>query len=125
MVDLVFENAKKMRALTPYSFRMFFDKMEIFKPFGKSHKEMYENYKPESFICLPILPSEIFYITYNNFFRCPDENCDNFIDLNELEEYNEFNTKEDVKIKNACENNITFSNFIPDYFSEKKNSKKN
>lgn len=89
MVDEIFHNAKRLRAITPYSFRLFFDKMEIFNPFGKRHKENFDKYKPESILCLPILPSEIFYITYNNLLKCPDRRCENFIDKKELEEYNE------------------------------------
>lgn len=89
MVDEIFENAKRLRAITPYSFKLFFDKMEIFNPLCKRHKENFDKYKPESILCLPILPSEIFYITYNNLLKCPDRRCENFIDKKELEEYNE------------------------------------
>jgi len=89
MIDEIFTNAKRLRAITPYSFRLFFDKMEIFNPFSIRHKENFELYKPESILCLPILPCEIFYITYNNILKCPDNRCENFIDKEELEKYNE------------------------------------
>jgi hypothetical protein len=94
MVDKIFTNAKRLRAITPYSFKLFFDKMGIFNPFGKNHKENYEKYKPESLLCLPILPSEIFYITYNNLVKCPDSRCENFINKKELEEYKEISYDE-------------------------------
>ncbi len=98
MVDEIYNNAKKLRAITPYSFKLFFDKMEIFNPFSNRHKENFDKYKPESILCLPILPSEIFYITFSNLLKCPDRRCENFIDKKELEEYNEncYNGESDV-----------------------------
>lgn len=114
MVDEIFENAKRLRAITPYSFRLFFDKMEIFNPFSNKHKENFELYKPESLLCLPILPSEIFYITYNNLLKCPDRSCQNFIDKEELDNYNEMcdnpdNTKNE-RIKREAHYNDNFHN---------------
>jgi hypothetical protein len=85
MIDKVFENAKKIRAVTPYSFRLFFSQLDIFKPFSRRHKELFEHYQPENLICLPILPSEIFYIAYNKIVSCPDKNCRYFNNLYDLE----------------------------------------
>lgn len=102
MVDEIFENAKKLRAITPYSFKLFFGKMEIFNPYCAKtrHKEIFDLYKPDSILCLPIMPSEIFYITYNNLLRCPDEQCENFIDKKALEEYNEIQNYESNSDRN-------------------------
>ena len=124
MVDEIFENAKKLRAITPYSFRLFFDKMEIFNPFSTKHKENFEKYKPESILCLPILPSEIFYITYNNLLKCPDRRCENFIDKEELEEYNEIYDNGDnarnerIKREGHFSGNFRTSNYDSDQSGE-------
>ena len=125
MVNEIFENAKRLRAITPYSFKLFFDKMEIFNPFGKRHKENFDKYKPESILCLPILPSEIFYITYKNLLKCPDRRCENFIDKKELEEYNEISDNGERAVIERIKREGHFSEKIlrtSNYDSEHSNS---
>jgi hypothetical protein len=85
MIDKIYENAKKIRAVTPYSFRLFINQLDVFKPFSKRHKELFEHYQPENLMCLPILPSEIFYIAYNKIVSCPDKNCRYFKNLFDYE----------------------------------------
>ena len=46
--------------------------------YGKRLKELFNTYAPESMMAIPILPSEVFYIAYNNIVSCPDLSCKNF-----------------------------------------------
>lgn len=114
MINEIFENAKKLRAITPYSFKLIFDDMQIFKPKCKKHKENFDFYRPDSFMCLPILPSEIFCITYTNIVKCPDDKCLNFIDLKELDNDNEFDNdsknKENVEFELNIDGNYNKMN---------------
>ncbi len=107
IIDKVFENAKKLRAVTPYSFRLFFGQMDIFKPFSRRHKELFEHYQPENLLCMPILPSEIFFIAYNKIVSCPDKNCRYFNNLYDID--NQINyivsEKNDSALNSACNNN--------------------
>ena len=77
-VESVFNYAKELRAKTPYSLRLFARKLEIFKPNSQRLKELFHLYEPENMMALPLLPSEIFYIAYNNIVSCPDLMCNNF-----------------------------------------------
>jgi hypothetical protein len=93
MINIIFDNAKIIRSSTPYSFRLFFEKLEIFKLNSKRHKELFEKFQPEFLLALPIFPSEIFYIAYNKIINCPDKNCQNFKNmfLFDNENFNEKN----------------------------------
>lgn len=77
-VESVFNYAKELRAKTPYSLRLFARKLEIFMPNSQRLKELFHLYEPENMMALPLLPSEIFYIAYNNIVSCPDLMCKNF-----------------------------------------------
>lgn len=107
MIDIVFENAKRLRAVTPYSFRLFFGQLDIFKPFSRRHKELFEHYQPENLLCLPMLPSEIFFIAYNKIVSCPDKNCRYFNNLYDVENQINFITSEknESASNSACNNN--------------------
>lgn len=118
MIDEIFENAKKFRALTPYSFKLIFEEMEIFKPKCKKHRENFDFYKPEYFLCLPIMPSEIFCITYNNIVKCPDKNCLNFIDLKELEGDKENENNKEFELDYRANYNMTINNDKKDFFKD-------
>ena len=74
-LDEIYSIAQKLRTKTPYSFRILANMLQIFKENSTELEKMYETIKPENFIAMPIFPSEIFYITYHNFMRCPDEEC--------------------------------------------------
>ena len=77
-VEFIFQRARQIRQQTPFSFKLFARKLEIFKPRSTRLKELFTIYEPESMLCLPILPSEIFYIAYNNIVGCADYECKNF-----------------------------------------------
>ena len=70
-----------LRKETPYSFRLLANKLEIFNYKSNNLENLYEQYKPNSFLAMPIFPSEIFYICYNNIVKCPDEFCKNCIGI--------------------------------------------
>lgn len=86
IIDKIFESARILRTITPYSFRLFFSQLDIFKPFSKRHKELFEHYKPDKLTCLPIMPSEVFFIAYNNIITCPDKHCRFFNNLYDYEQ---------------------------------------
>lgn len=74
-LDEIYSIALKLRTRTPYSFRILANMLQIFKENSTELEKMYETIKPDNFIAMPIFPSEIFYITYHNFMKCPDEEC--------------------------------------------------
>ena len=80
-VDSIYKMAKDLKWKTPYSFRLIARKLEIFKPNSKRLKELFNLFEPESMLAMPILPSEVFYIAYNNIVSCPDYICKNFKNL--------------------------------------------
>jgi hypothetical protein len=87
-VELIFQRAKKIKEQTPYSLKLLAMKLEIFKANSTRVKELFLLYEPESLICLPILPSEVFFIAYNNIIKCPDYECKNFRNQEEFDTYN-------------------------------------
>ena len=93
-IDEIFNEALKIREKTPYSFRIFANLLEVFKFHCKDPKGIFEKYKPDTFLTLPIFPSEIFYICYNGKTKCPDENCKNNTKNMHEEDENENNDKQ-------------------------------
>ena len=77
-VDLTIERALDIAELTPSSFRLFANKLEIFKFRSKRLQEMYECYDPDNLLAMPIFPSEILTVAYKDSFGCPDPQCVNF-----------------------------------------------
>jgi hypothetical protein len=90
-IDDIFNEAIKLRERTPYSFKLFVNLLEIFKYHCEDPKGIYEKYKPDTFLTLPIFPSEIFYICYKEATKCPDDSCKNNIKNKDQEEENESN----------------------------------
>ena len=78
-IENIFNNAYKLRTLTPYSFRKLSNDLEIFKYRCKDPKSIFEKYKPDILPVLPIYSSEIFYICYNKITKCPYDYCKNNI----------------------------------------------
>jgi hypothetical protein len=81
----IFTHARVIRQNTPYSLRLFVRRLEIFKPNSTRLKELFYKYEPEHLISMPILPSEIFNIAYNNIISCPDNRCSNFKNKYEID----------------------------------------
>ena len=97
-IDEIFNEAIKLRENTPYSFRILANMLEIFKCYCEDPKAIYEKYRPDTLLTLPIFPCEIFYICYNGMTNCPDSNC-----KNNTKNKNE-NENEDEVIKNINNN---------------------
>ncbi len=77
-MEKIAKRAKEIKQQTPYSFKLLAKKLEIFRPRSNRLKELFTLYEPESLLCLPVLPSEVFFIAYNNIVGCPDYDCGNF-----------------------------------------------
>jgi hypothetical protein len=81
----IFNNAKVIRSNTPYTIRLFVRRLEIFKPGSTKLKDLFYKYEPETFLSMPILPSEVFNIAYSNIISCPDNRCSNFKNKHEFD----------------------------------------
>ena len=90
-IDDIFNEAIKLRERTPYSFKLLANLLEIFKYHCEDPKGIYEKYKPDTFLTLPIFPSEIFYICYKGATKCPDDTCKNNTKNKDKEDDNDFN----------------------------------
>ncbi len=78
----ILKNALRLREETPYSFRLLANKLEIFKYHSDDIEKCYEKYKPQFLVTMPIFPSEIFYICYNDIIKCPDDLCIQYLSKN-------------------------------------------
>ena len=77
-VNQILDYANEIRDKTPNSFYILADKLEINNYNSHNLKNLYEKYKPDKMIAMPIFTSDIFSITYNNLIRCPNIKCENF-----------------------------------------------
>ena len=76
-LSLIMCHAIEIRESTPYSYRIFANKLKITKKNVSIEKLLY-NYKKlslEKIPSIPIFPMEIFFITYKENIKCPDEKC--------------------------------------------------
>ncbi len=76
-IDKIYDIAIKLRANTPYSFRILANLLEIFKYHCEDPKSLFDKYRPDTLLTLPIFPSEIFYICFNRATKCPIDTCKN------------------------------------------------
>lgn len=93
--DEIIKIAFNIKNTTPFSFRLMARKLEIFKPKSNRLKDLFDLYEPESMLAMPILPSEIFQIAYNNIVSCPDNICKNFKNLYEITEKSPYNKNQE------------------------------
>jgi hypothetical protein len=100
-IDKIYEDAIKLRENTPYSFRIFANLLEIFKYHCEDPKAIYEKYRPDTLLTLPIFPSEIFYVCYNRATKCPIDTCKN--NTKNLKDNNEEKTDENSLNLTKCE----------------------
>ena len=117
-IDFIFNIALDLRKETPYSFRILSNKLEIYNFNSKNLENAYEKYKPNSLIAMPIFPTEIYYICYNDIVKCPDELCKNCHGNAEIK--NEIN--ENLNKENILDNN-NLNNYICPHCSLKINQK--
>ena len=78
-VNEILNFAAEIRDNTPNSFYLLAKKLEIYNYDSKNLKKLYEEYKPNKMLVLPMFPSEIFTIAYKYTIGCPDEKCENFL----------------------------------------------
>ena len=107
-VNKILDSAVDLRDKTPYSFRLYAEKLEIFKFKSSKLKELYEKFDPENLLCMPIYPSEMLRITYKDFIGCPDEFCLKFDSKQSTME--ESKIEKTVKKCYHCENHINRDN---------------
>jgi hypothetical protein len=77
-VNDILDFATEIRDNTPNSFYLLANKLEIFKYGSTDLKKLYEEYKPDKMLALPMFETDLFTITYQDLIACPDENCENF-----------------------------------------------
>ena len=77
-IDNILELAMDLYSITPYSFRIFANELNIFNCKSEKLEELYEKYCPQNQIVLPIFPNEILSICYKDFIGCCNEKCINF-----------------------------------------------
>ena len=86
-VNEILDFANEIRDKTPNSFYLLANKLEIFNYDSQNLQILYEKFKPNLMLAMPIFPTDIFCITHKNIIRCPDVNCENF----KTEKFNTFN----------------------------------
>ena len=69
--------ALELRKNTPYSFRLLANKLGFLKTNNQDIENIFEKYKPEQILTLPIYPTEILYENNKNEVICPDPECKN------------------------------------------------
>ena len=106
-IDNIIKKALELRNKTPYSFRLWANKIGFLRKNYKDININYEKYQPESFMAMPIFPSEILYIMYKDKIKCIDSRCKNYIKSLlkaspqlELKKRKEKNINEKIKDKN-------------------------
>ena len=77
-VNKILDLANEIRDKTPNSFYLLSNKLNIFSYDSKNLQNLYEEYKPNHMLAMPIFAPEIFNITYKSNIFCPDVNCENF-----------------------------------------------
>lgn len=116
-VKEIFFTAKKLREFTPSSFGLMTKQLEVFRPKSEKLKELYNYYDPYNMFAMPLLPSEVFYITFRDIVNCPNESCRKFKSSNPAEDFCKFclNTPNlnyillDLRIQSDSLNNKNFS----------------
>jgi hypothetical protein len=78
-VKIIINLATEIRDKTPNSFYILSNKLEIFKYNSQNLKTLYEEYKPDKMLAMPIFANELFCNLYRDKVGCPDENCENFL----------------------------------------------
>ena len=78
-LDNIINKALLLRKQTPYSFRLWVNKIGFLRKNYEDIKINYEKYQPENFMAMPVFPSEIIYIMYKDKIKCIDSRCKNYI----------------------------------------------
>ena len=104
-IDLIINKAIELRNNTPYSFRLWANKIGFLHKNNKDVQKNYEKYQPDTFMALPLFPSEILYMMYNTKINCIDPRCINYIN-------NLFQVSPNLEFKKRDENNKNNKSYI-------------
>ena len=77
-VDDIMKEVSLMKSKTPYSFKLFADKLELFMKGSNNLKDKFDKYQPDDMPVMPIFPSEVIYTTYYPELKCPNTKCNLF-----------------------------------------------
>jgi len=117
-LDNIINKALELRKQTPYSFRLWSNKIGFLRKNYKDIKFNYEKYQPESFMALPLFPSEILYIIYKdkNKIKCFDSRCKNYIkNLLEISPTLELKKRNEKSNRNKNKYNTSFRPYKLNY----------
>ena len=78
-LDIIINKALDIRNNTPYSFRLWVNKIGFLRKDYKDIEINYEKFKPDTFMALPLFPSEILFYIYKDQINCIDSRCKNYI----------------------------------------------
>jgi hypothetical protein len=65
-VDLLYANAKQVKMATPYSYKIFANKLNIFNGNVKDIEQLYNEFKPQNYIAMPMYANELLYLSSRN-----------------------------------------------------------
>ena len=109
-LDEIINIALELRKQTPYSFRLWSNKIGYLRKNYKDIKYNYEKYKPDTFLALPLFPSELLYLQYKDKIKCIDSRCKNYIKnilkVSPQLELKKRKEKNDININNKYKNMI-------------------
>ena len=80
-VNKIINLAMEIRDKTPNSFYLLANKLDIFNYYSTKLQDLYNEYRPDKILALPMFANDIFCITHKNLIGCPDENCENFLKI--------------------------------------------
>ena len=78
-VDDLIQRAIDLYLITPKSLFKLGNNLNIFTFQSNQIKELFENYSPNLFYCLPIFPSEVLSLIYQDQIKCINDECPCFI----------------------------------------------
>ena len=78
-IDEIISLALDLKYITPKSYYIFGNFLEIFNYKSKKLKNLFENFAPNEFVCMPIFPNEFLYYYSQNEINCIDNNCPCFM----------------------------------------------
>jgi hypothetical protein len=65
-VDLLYAIAKQVKKDTPYSYQIFANKLNVFNGNVKDLEKLYNEFKPQNYIAMPLYAKELLYLSSHN-----------------------------------------------------------
>ena len=62
-VDLLYAIAKQVKFATPYSYKLFANKLHVFNGNVKDLEKLYKKFKPENYLAMPLYANELLYLS--------------------------------------------------------------